>query len=260
VQLLTAPGAIAVDAVSFVFSAASLRGIRRQEPAPAASAARPPLRTEVLEGVRYIAGDGVLRATAASFVTLSLASGMVGAVMLLYTNRELGFSPGVLGLIFGVGGVMSLFGALAAGTAARRLGVGGAMIAGLVLAGAGMLAIAGAREASLAGAALLITQQLVTDPAWTIYEINQVSLRQGITPARLLGRVNAAVRFAALAATLAGTLIAGIFADRFGARPVIIAAAGVMFGGGALLALSPARRVRAVPSVENVLADAVSAS
>ncbi len=260
VQLLTAPGAIAVDAVSFLFSAASLRGIRHQESAPAPRADHPPLRTEALEGVRHIAGDGLLRATTASFVMLSLASGMIGAVMLLYTNRELGFSPGVLGLIFGVGGVTSFFGALAAGTVARRVGIGGAMIAGLALAGCGMLAIAGAREASLAAAALLVAQQIVTDPAWTVYEINQMSLRQAITPARLLGRVNAAARFGALVATLAGTLIAGVVADRFGARPVLVSGACVMFAGAALLLASPVRGLKEAPPPEELAAEAAQAS
>ena len=173
---------------------------------------------------------------------------MTGAVFILYTNRELGFAPGVLGLIFGVGGLTSVVGATLAGAVARRAGVGGAMMLGLGLAGVGMLAVAGARDASLVAAGLLVAQQLITDPSWTVYEINQVSLRQSMTPAHLLGRVNAAVRFAALVAALAGSLIAGVLADRYGARPVIVVSAGIMFGGAVLLLVSPARGVKTLPS------------
>lgn len=248
VQLLTAPGAIVVDALSFVFSAASLRTIRTPEVPAAPPAERPRLRVEVMEGMRFISADRVLRAVTASFVALSLASGMTGAVFILYTNRELGFAPGVLGLIFGVGGLTSVVGATLAGAVARRAGVGGAMMLGLGLAGVGMLAVAGARDASLVAAGLLVAQQLITDPSWTVYEINQVSLRQSMTPAHLLGRVNAAVRFAALVAALAGSLIAGVLADRYGARPVIVASAGIMFGGAVLLLVSPARGVKTLPS------------
>lgn len=248
VQLLTAPGAIVVDALSFVFSAASLRTIRTPEVPAAPPAERPRLRVEVMEGMRFISADRVLHAVTASFVALSLASGMTGAVFILYTNRELGFAPGVLGLIFGVGGLTSVVGATLAGAVARRAGVGGAMMLGLGLAGVGMLAVAGARDASLVAAGLLVAQQLITDPSWTVYEINQVSLRQSMTPAHLLGRVNAAVRFAALVAALAGSLIAGVLADRYGARPVIVASAGIMFGGAVLLLVSPARGVKTLPS------------
>ncbi len=255
VQLLTAPGAILIDAISFLFSAASVRSIRAPEPPPSPVADRQSVRVEVMEGMRLIAGDAVLRAVTASFVMLSLAMGMVGAVFLIYTNQELGFSPGVLGLIFGIGGITSFFGALAAGWSARRFGIGGAMMLSLCIAAIGMLAMAGAREASLAGAALLIAQQVISDPAWTVYEINQISLRQSMTPERLLGRVNAAVRFAGLLATLAGALTAGVVADRYGARPVVVAGACAMLGGAVVLFVSPVRGLKVAPTIEQIAVD-----
>ena len=247
VQLLTAPGAIVIDAVSFLFSASSIRTIRAPEPAPA-TGERPRLHIEALEGMRHLGGDPALRAVTASFVALSFASGMTGAVFILYTNRTLGFAPGVLGVIFGVGGLSSLGGAMLAGWSSRRFGVGGAMALGLGIAGVGMLAVAGARDASLFAAGLLVAQQLITDPAWTVYEISQVSLRQAMTPAHLLGRANAAVRLAGLIAALAGSLIAGAIADRYGARPVLVASSCVMFAGAALIFASAAGRVRELPS------------
>ena len=122
------------------------------------------------------------------------------------------------------------------------------MALGLGIAGVGMLAVAGARDASLFAAGLLVAQQLITDPAWTVYEISQVSLRQAMTPAHLLGRANAAVRLAGLIAALAGSLIAGAIADRYGARPVLVASSCVMFAGAALIFASAAGRVRELPS------------
>ena len=122
------------------------------------------------------------------------------------------------------------------------------MALGLGIAGCGMLAVAGARDASLLAAALLVAQQLITDPAWTVYEITQVSMRQAMTPAHLLGRANAAVRLAGLVAALAGSLIAGAIADRYGARPVLVASSCVMFAGAALIFVSAAGRVRELPA------------
>jgi len=244
VQLLTGPGAVLIDAVSFVWSALAVRSIRTPETAPVPPAGRLGVLPEIGEGLRFVAREPVLRAVTASFVALQLAFGMVGAVFLLYTNRELGFSPGVLGMIFGVGGVMSFVGALVAGWAGRRFGVGGSMILGLAIAACGLLVVAGAREASLFAAVLLVGQQLISDGAWTVYEINQMSLRQALAPERLLGRVNAAIRFAGLVAMLIGSLTAGAAADAAGPRVVIVAAACVMLAGAASLLLSPARRVR----------------
>ena len=248
VQLLTAPGAIVIDAVSFLFSAASIRAIRSPEPAPPPRESCARMQAEALEGMKYLGGHPALRAVTASFVALSFASGMTGAVFILYTNRTLGFAPGVLGLIFGVGGLSSLGGAIVAGWSSRRFGVGGAMALGLGIAGCGMLLVAGAREASLFAALLLVAQQLITDPAWTVYEITQVSMRQAITPAHLLGRANAAVRLAGLLAALAGSLIAGAIAERYGARPVLVGSACMMFAGAASIVVSAAGRVHDLPA------------
>jgi MFS family permease len=122
------------------------------------------------------------------------------------------------------------------------------MALGLGIAGCGMLLVAGARDASLLAAALLVAQQLITDPAWTVYEISQVSVRQAMTPAHVLGRANAAARLAGLLAALSGSLVAGVIADRYGARPVLIASSCVMFVGAALVFASSAGRLRELPS------------
>jgi MFS family permease len=248
VQLLTAPGAIVIDAISFLFSATSIRAIRAAEPAPPPPGGRVRLHVEALEGMRYLGGHPALRAVTASFVAMSFASGMTGAVFILYTNRTLGFQPGVLGVIFGVGGLSSLAGAILTGWLSRRLGVGRAMALGLGIAGSGMLAVAGARDASVFAASLLVAQQLITDPAWTVYEISQVSARQAMTPAHLLGRANAAVRLAGLLAALVGSLAAGAIADHYGARIVLVASACVMFVGATLILASAAGRLRDLPA------------
>lgn len=81
-----------------------------------------------------------------------------------------------------------------------------------------------------------------------MYEISQVSMRQAMTPAHLLGRANAAVRLAGLIAALAGSLIAGAVADRYGARPVFVTASCVMFAGAAIILATAAGRMRELPS------------
>ncbi len=248
VQWITGPGAMLIDAISFLFSAFFVRAIEKPEPPPPAPEARQSVTAEVMEGVHAIGADRVLRAIAASWIALSLASGFFRTVILLFASRQLGFSPGVLGVIFGIGGATSFFGALAAAPAARRFGVGGAMVAGMVMGSVGVLVMAGAREASLFAAVLLIAQQVISDPGWTIYEINQMSLRQAIVPARLLGRVNSAIRFGGLVAMLAGTIVAGAVATAVDARSAVVVGACITLLGALFLIMSPVRKLRVAPT------------
>jgi predicted MFS family arabinose efflux permease len=82
------------------------------------------------------------------------------------------------------------------------------------------------------------------DGGFTVYEINQVSLRQALAPERLLGRVNASMRFVAQGALLLGSLTGGLLGELIGLRTTL-----VMGACGALIAalwpaLSPVRSVR----------------
>ncbi len=168
-------------------------------------------------------------------------------MFLLFAVRDLGFDPGVLGMIFAAGGVSSLLGALVAGRAARRLGAGPAMVAGVLLMGVSMLFVPVARGATVVAAMLLLAQQLVGDGAFTVYEIQQVSLRQAVTEDRLLGRVNASIRFAGLGAMLVGALIGGLLGETIGLRATLVVGAGGMCLGSPWLVCSPVRGLRTAP-------------
>ena len=85
----------------------------------------------------------------------------------------------------------------------------------------------------------LVLAQVVTDPAWTVYDINELSLRQVITPDRLQGRMNATIRVVGFAAMLIGTFAAGLLGETIGLRQTLFVAAGVQFvavGGARALA------------------------
>ena len=110
VQLVTAPGAMAVDAVSFLFSAASLASIRT---AGARAARREQsatsVRAEIVEGpARSSPRRHAPRAGGQLDRAAPLRPAVFGAVFVLYVTRDLGFSPGVQGVIYGVGGLTSL--------------------------------------------------------------------------------------------------------------------------------------------------------
>jgi len=148
---------------------------------------------DIREGLGILAGDPTLRAIAVAVATFEFSFGIVGTVISLYALRELGFTPGPLGLIFAVGGVASLVAALLAGRVTGRLGVGPTMVGGLLITGLGILLLPLAHGAGLIAFLLLIGQQVIGDGGATVFEINQSSLRQRIAPARALARVGAGV-------------------------------------------------------------------
>ena len=248
VQIFTGPIAVLIDAVTFIVSAGLLASIRVPERAVAASGAARSTFAEIVEGLRTVGRDPLLRPLVGSLTALELGFGLVSPIIYLYTLRELGFHPGVLGMIFAVGGISSLGGALLAGPLARRFGVGPSLVGCLALAGAGELFLPLARGASLLAAGFLVAQQLVGDLGATAYEINQVSLRQRITPDRLLGRVSASSHFAGVAGRLVGTLAAGVLGQVIGLRLTLVMAALAMVAGSLVLVASPVRHARVVPA------------
>ncbi|HVP05993.1 MAG TPA: MFS transporter [Dehalococcoidia bacterium] len=243
VQALTAPVAILVDAVSFLASAAALVRIRKPEPAPRPAEERKGVRREIVEGGRAILGEPVLRATALAHAIAGFSFRMFGAVFLLYATQTLGFEPGVLGLTWAVGGAASLVGATFAGRAAARLGLGPAMTLGLAGMGAAMLLFPAAHDASIFALLLIIGQQF-GDGLFVIWDVNQVSLRQAITPEHVLGRVNAGFRVAGQGAMLAGALAGGVLGELIGLRVTLVIASCGLLGAAGVVMLSPAWSAR----------------
>ncbi len=222
VQVLTAPVTILIDAVSFLISALSLSLIRESEAAVRPRESRAGMGREIAEGAQVVLRDPVLRALTISAAISAFSGALFGTQYALYALDELGFKPGMLGVIYAIGGISSLLGALAAGRVVSRLGAGRSMALGIAVVGVGELMLPIARGASVSAAALMIAQQL-SDGGFVIYAINQTSIKQAIAPAAVLGRVNASLRFAILASAIGGTLVSGLTGQAFGLRATMTA-------------------------------------
>ncbi|MGO9603921.1 MAG: MFS transporter [Candidatus Binataceae bacterium] len=238
VQWLSAPFAILFDSISFLASAGAIAAIRAPEPALEARRREDGIAHEIADGVRTIWSDRRLRALGMTAVVGGFSYSLVTTLYMLFVVNALGFKPATLGMIFAVGGASSLFGALAAQRAAAAFGAGRAMAFGLAVEGFALMLLPIAHGAGIASIALLVAQQLIGDGASTICFINSVTLIQAITPHRMLGRVNASLRFVNLSAILAGELIAGIAGGVVGLRPTMVAGAAGLWITAALLAAS----------------------
>lgn len=243
VQLLSAPFAIVFDALSFLFSACCLGLIRKPEPHPRTHEQRKSIWSDLIEGLRLVLQDPLLRSLAASAGIFSLFGNFVGALYALYVIRQIGAPPIFLGLLVATGGLSALMGAFMAERVVHRFGLGKTVGIGLFMYGATGLLIPLAGGSVMFALIPLFLSQLLGDASISIYFIAEVSLRQSLVPSNLLGRTNASMQFLSQGVAPLGALLAGILGGMIGLRlTILIGVLGVMLAGTWLL-LSPVRKV-----------------
>jgi predicted MFS family arabinose efflux permease len=244
VQLLTAPIAMAVDALSFLASIGSLMFIRQPEPPPGSLETRRHLVHEMIEGVRWVWNDRHLRALALAGGTRSFFGNFYAVLYSLYALRYLGLDAAALGATIAMGGVGSLIGSALTDRAVRRFGPGRVLIGSGVFAGILAFLIPLAGGPATIAMLILMLGQLGGDAFNTLNAITSISLRQALTPDRLLGRTSTSLQVMIAGVGPLGALLSGALAELIGVREtLVIAAAGVLLSTVWLID-SPIRQMR----------------
>ncbi len=245
VQLIGAPLAIFVDAISFAASAISLLLIGRPEPPRPPQTSPSPIRREILEGLDLVRRHPVLVPLTLRSIIAHVAGSFYGVLYTIYLIEDLHLNPFLLGVVVSAGGVGSLVGSLFASRVIARLGFGPALI--WTATGASILGVL----TPLAGGPLLLATlmvflpQLIGDGLQTIEGVAELSLIQGVIPDRILGRVNATLEvFSHGIAYPLGALAAAALAGSIGVRGGIAIGWAGMAVSILLLVLSPLPRVR----------------
>lgn len=250
VQLLTAPVAILVDSLSFLASLLGIAAIRKPEPPPAPAREVASVSQELREGLRFVFSSPVLRALAFVESTHSFFGSFFGVLYSLYTIRDLGLTPAAVGLTIAMGGAGNLLGALLAAPMARRLGLGRTLLFALLASAAATLLIPLAGGPMALVLVMMFAAQLVGDGLSSVYAIHETSLRQAVTPDRLLGRARSSVTVLTAALYPLGALVAGALADTLGARVTLLIAVGGFFLSALWMVFSPVLRLTDHPLPE----------
>ena len=249
VQLLTAPVALVVDAVSYLVSASFIASIRVTEPPPLADGERASMRSQIGEGLRLVAAMPILRSLVTCGAIHNFFSRMTDALFVLYLVDGLGLGPAGVGIVFAAGGPGSLAGAWAVERIGRRLGVGPTIAFMQLLTGVARFVVPLAGGPPWLVIATLCVSEFLLGFARIVFNVSQVSLRVAITEDRMHGRVNATMRFIMWSVTPFGALAGGIIASSvLGLRgTLVLGAAGVLVATVPLL-VRPMLGVREVPA------------
>ena len=253
---ITAPYAILVDSMSFVISSVFMLRMRHRENLPRqdTNEPRPRMWPQVKEGLAWVVGQRNLRAIAGCTGTSNFCSSLMFAIVILYMVRVLHLSAFEAGAVFAVGSAGSIVGALFANRLGLRLGLGTAIVFTAVIFSFGGLAYPLAPKSF--PLPLLMTGQLLFGFSAIAYNILQVSYRQAITPERLQGRMNAAMRWIVWGTIPLGTLAGGAIAQATTLHTALWV--GALLGTPTFLwvLLSPLRSVREIPQPVDALTPA----
>lgn len=252
VGLFGAGYAVLVDVGSFLVGAGANAGIKVREEQPDA---RPPdrrMRDDVREGMSYVLRHPVLSRITGCTGTHNFAGGMEGAVSAVYLIRTLHASPLVFGFVLSLGAVGSLVGAATAAWFTRV--VGSARIIWLSVSVSGPFALIAAFAFPGPGVLLVSVSLAARSIASVVYNTSQVSYRQLICPPKLVGRMNASIRFLVWGTIPLGAAAGGAIATVTSTRTAVAVAAVVQMFAAMWVVRSPLFGKRDVPTLDEEIA------
>ena len=243
VQIFRGPYALAIDSVSYAWSAFFLGRIDAEEPPGA-----PHESGGLLSGVSWIRHNAIIRAELLGVATLNLFNFMFFALFLLYATRSLDVKPGTLGIVLGVASIGTLSGSFVTARIARRIGVGPTFIAGCFLFPAPLILIPAASGPHWFVLALLFTAEFLSGLGLMLLDIMAGAITAGTVPPPLRSRVSGAFMVVNYGVRPVGTTLGGLLGTLVGVRPTLwIATVGSLLGLAWLLP-SPILGLRDVPA------------
>ncbi|MGW1191693.1 MFS transporter [Streptomyces sp. NPDC002559] len=240
-----APATLLVSSVGMAASGLLAFRIRNREQKPETGGQRPRLRQDVGEGMKFVLGHPVLRATMTGDAVFNLSLAMYQTMLLVFLKKELGLGSFGIGLVLSGMGCGALLGALLATRLSKLVGQGPVVwLAPLVTCPlTALMPLARPGWSVYAAAVGLAALSL----GGVVRVVAQSSFQQALTPDRLLGRMSATVRFVSWGGLPLGGLLGGFSGSALGATATLWIGAGGMTLSFLPNFLSPLRSLRTLP-------------
>ena len=259
VQIMGAPFALLVDAVSFLFSAALNASIRRPE-----TAVHRPERHEhwlramaadIGSGISFTFRHHVLRPLVVADASFNFFAQLMLTLYVLYAVRSAHLSASEIGIVFAAFGIGGVAAAAAIGRVAARIGYGRLLLAGYLIGGLSILAIPLVGGAPMLRTALYGLAFLLAGCGIVALNIAEMTMRQIVTPDSAQGRVSAGFNFLIGALVPVSALIAGVLGTWAGLRVTLFIAGAGVLTSVLWLAPSSIRRLRTLDDLRQPAAD-----
>lgn len=246
--VVTAPVLFVGEAFGYLLSAVFLARTRDREVAvPAAD--RRPLGAEIKEGLAYVVRHPLISRIAACTGAMNFCGMLIFTMMPVLILRDLQLGPQGMGLIMGAGAVGGVLGAMAAPRLAAWLGEGTVIPLCAVASSVFLVPVplAAMVVEPRIGLALLLLHEFCFGFVVLVYNIMQLSMRQRVCPPRLLGRMNASIRFVVWGVMPLAALASGFLGEHIGLVAVIWIGTAGSFLAAAPVVFSPLLGMRKLP-------------
>lgn len=248
VAAISAPFALVIDACSYGLALVSLLSIRAHEDVAAAADPKRALATELVAGLRFVGGNPYLRVIAIVGGAFNFFFIFIEAMFVLYAVRTLSFSPAIVGVVLSASAVGGLAGSVSASRLTRRYPLGAVYTSAVVIGFSSLLLIPAAAGPKWVVAIMFVAGFFLTTAGIGVANVISVTLRQSVTPDRMMGRMTAAMRMLMYGLGALGALASGFVAGSLGLRAALLLAALGLSLSTLPLLLSPLPRLRALPS------------
>jgi MFS family permease len=232
---------ILADAVSFGVSVLCVRAIRVRE--TMVPAERTPLRSQISEGLRFVAGDRYLRTLMVFGAVSNIALTGYGSIQIVFLSRTLGAAPGLVGLVLAAGAAGGVLGAALVGRLGARFGTARAFL--LCEAFVAPMGLLGPLSRPGWGLVPFVLALFGVCVGLVASNILTITFRQQYCPPELFSRINSSAAIVNYGTIPLAGVLGGALGEAIGVRETLWVMAGVLIA--ALPIVAPFRKLRDFP-------------
>lgn len=177
---------------------------------------------DIREGARFLLDQPVLRGITVAVALSNLAGSAVSALLVLLVTDILDSSEVAFGLVIAAGAIGGLVGSLTSPRVVRLFGRRNALVGPFVVLTAAYIGIGVAPNQAVVGIGLFAAMF-----SGALFNVSGQSIRQRLTPNRLLGRLIATMRFVSMGAIPLGAIGGGLVARAIGVRETMLVGAAI---------------------------------